>query len=83
MPMSAKNSGEDQTISTVSTDQGSVLININSASAKELDSLPGIGPVYAQNIIDHRPYSTVDDLVSKKVVSAGLLNKIKDKISVY
>jgi competence protein ComEA len=83
MPMSAKNSGEDQTISTVSTDQGSVLININSASAKELGSLPGIGPVYAQNIIDHRPYSTVDDLVSKKVVSAGLLNKIKDKISVY
>ena len=81
--LSAKNSGENQTISTGISSQGSGLIDINSVSLKELDSLPGIGPVYGQNIIDHRPYSTVDELVSKKVINQTTFDKIKDKISVY
>lgn len=59
------------------------LININSASLKELDSLPGIGPVYGQNIIDHRPYSAVEELVSKGAIKQSVYEKIKDKISVY
>ncbi len=81
--LSAKNSGENQTISTGISSQGSPLININAVSLKELDLLPGIGPVYGQNIIDHRPYSTVDELVSKKVINQTTFDKIKDKISVY
>lgn len=59
------------------------LININSASSSELDSLPGIGPITAQKIIDNRPYSSIEDLKSKKIVGQSVFDKIKDKIGVY
>lgn len=59
------------------------LININTASLKELDSLPGIGPVYGQNIIEQRPYSSVSDLSSKGVLKPATFEKIKDLVAVY
>ena len=59
------------------------LININTSDLKSLDSLSGIGPVYAQNIIEHRPYSNTSELVSKGVIPNNTYLKIKDKISVY
>jgi competence protein ComEA len=59
------------------------LININTASLKDLDGLPGIGQVYGQKIIDQRPYSDVNELVSKNVLKESVFNKIKDKISVF
>lgn len=59
------------------------LVNINTATLSELDSLPGIGQVYAQKIIDQRPYSDASELVSKKAVTQSIFEKIKDKISVY
>jgi len=58
-------------------------ININSASEKELDTLPGVGLVTAQKIIDNRPYQVLEDLVSKKVVSSKVFDNIKDKITLY
>lgn len=58
-------------------------ININSASLSELDSLPGIGPVTAQKIIDNRPYSSVDELLSKKVLTQKIFDKIKPNLSAY
>ena len=58
-------------------------ININSAPEKELDTLPGVGPVTAQKIIDNRPYQALEDLVSKKVVSSKVFDNIKDKITLY
>lgn len=62
--------------------QGS-LININTADLKTLDTLPGIGPVYGQNIIEHRPYSNVEDLLSKEVLKQSVYEKIKNNITVY
>lgn len=59
------------------------LININSASLDQLDSLPGIGPVTAQKIINARPFSSVDDMLAKKAVTNSVFQKIKDKITVY
>ena len=40
-------------------------MNLNTASAAELDALPGVGPVLAQRIVDHRkqgPFRSVDEL---------------------
>lgn len=59
------------------------IININTASAGELDRLSGIGPVTAQKIIDNRPYQTTEELLTRKIVGKSTFEKIKDKISTY
>ena len=59
------------------------LININTASAAQLDTLWGIGPATAQKIIDGRPYQDINDLRTKKLVKANVWEAIKDKITVY
>lgn len=59
----------------------SLTVNLNEASLSELETLPGIGPVTAQKIIDGRPYQTLEELVSKKAVGQSVFEKIKDKIS--
>lgn len=56
------------------------LININSATIEELDQLPGIGQVTANKIITNRPYNTMDELLTNKVVNKGVYEKIKDLI---
>lgn len=61
--------------------QNTYLININNASESELDKLPGIGPVTAQKIVAGRPYSSLEDLLTKKAVSRSVFEKIKDLIS--
>jgi competence protein ComEA len=62
---------------------GHVRINVNTADAKALELLPGIGPVSAQKVIDGRPYSRVEDLLERNAVSSATFEKIKDQISVY
>jgi competence ComEA-like helix-hairpin-helix protein len=56
------------------------LVDINSASAEELDKLPGIGPTRAQAIIANRPYNGKDDLTQRKIIPPNVYNQIKDKI---
>ena len=68
--------------SNSSNSDSTSLINVNSASESELDTLPGVGPVTAQKIIVNRPYQTIDELLSKKVVSSKVFSQIKDKVSV-
>lgn len=67
----------------INSESSNELININTASAKQLDELPGIGEVTADKIITNRPYSTVEDLVTKKAVSQSVLEKIQDQITLY
>lgn len=59
------------------------LININTASEAELDTLWGIGPATAQKIISGRPYQKIEELLTKKIVKSNVWEEIKDKISVY
>jgi competence protein ComEA len=75
--------GDNQSGSSVLGVGGSGLVNINTASIKELDTLYGIGPVYAQKIIEQRPYSNIEELVSKGVLKSATYEKIKDKLTVY
>lgn len=58
------------------------LININTGSQSELEKLVGIGPVYATNIIEHRPYSDLQELVTRGAISQKVLEKIKGEIVV-
>jgi len=57
------------------------LININSASISDLDSLTGVGLTTASKIIDNRPYSSVEELLERKIVGKSVFEKIKDQIT--
>ncbi len=67
----------------VVSSQKTGIVNINTATSKELESLHGIGPVYAQKIIDNRPYSNVNELLVKKVLPQKIYDNNKDKMTVY
>ena len=56
-------------------------IDLNSASAAELDKLPGVGPATAKKIIAGRPFTSVADL-SRAGVSAGAIAKITPMVTV-
>ena len=59
------------------------LVNINTASSAELDTLWGVGEATAKKIIDSRPYGAVEELLTKKAVKNNVYEAIKDSVSVY
>ncbi len=56
------------------------VISINTASEAELDSLWGIGAARAKTIIQNRPYSSLDELVTKAKITQDVLDKNQGKI---
>lgn len=60
------------------------LVNLNTAGPDALDGLPGIGPVTVQKIVAARaeqPFATLDELVTRKVLTNSQLDKIRDLVT--
>ncbi|TSC86356.1 MAG: competence protein ComEA [Microgenomates group bacterium Gr01-1014_7] len=83
VPLTGETGPGVHTGSSVSATNPQSKVNINTSTQAELEALPGIGPVTASKIISGRPYQTSDELVSKKVVSKIIFEKIKDSLVVY
>ena len=62
------------------------LIDINTASAAELEELPGIGPTTAQKIVEYRelngPFVNTEDIINVSGIGPGTYERIKDLITV-
>ncbi len=60
-------------------------VDINRATAEQLDALPGIGPSTAQAIVDHResngPYVSVDQLEDVRGIGPAKLDAIRDLVT--
>jgi DNA uptake protein ComE-like DNA-binding protein len=56
------------------------LIDINTASEKELASLPGIGDARATAIVKNRPYKGKNELKDRKIIPESVYNGIQDKV---
>lgn len=80
----AEASAEPTAASTAPT--GPVIVNINTATASELDALPGIGPVLAQRIIEYRQangdFRAPEELTKVKGIGQARLEEIWDLITV-
>lgn len=70
---------------TTSGSSGS-LVNVNTASESDLEALPGIGPVLAQEIIDYRtqngPFASVDQLDDVSGIGPATLDDLRDLVTV-
>ena len=56
-------------------------IDINSATEKQLEALPGIGPARSRAIIAGRPYAELSELVTKKALTQPVLDGVKDRLA--
>src|SRR5699024_5678130 len=61
-------------------------LDLNVASASELEALPGVGPVLAQRIVEHReafgPFASVDGLLEVSGVGPAVLEKLRSGVRV-
>ncbi|WP_240675441.1 ComEA family DNA-binding protein [Cellulomonas endophytica] len=64
---------------------GGAPADLATATAAELDALPGLGPVLAARVVEHRastPFTTVDDLLEVPGIGPALLERLRDHVTV-
>jgi competence protein ComEA len=78
--------GAGATIPGTGATGGGTLININSASATELEELDGVGEVIAAAIVDYRtqngPFTSVDQLEDVSGIGPATMEGIRDSVTV-
>jgi len=78
------NKGQTQDMSGGSAQPGK--ININTATARELESLPGIGPVYSQRIVQYREkngsFRSIEDLTKVQGIGSAKMKDLRDLVSI-
>jgi competence protein ComEA len=57
-------------------------IDLNTATADELEALPGIGPVKAKAIVDGRPYASMADFEAKGIIAKSTFDKLRDAVEI-
>lgn len=57
------------------------VVNVNSASKTQLESLPGMSAKQSENVINNRPYSSKHDLVAKGIISQEEYDRIADRLT--
>lgn len=68
------------TVAATKADAKKEPMDINTASEKELASLPKIGEARAKAIVKGRPYAGKDDLIIKKIIPQDAYDAIKDVV---
>ncbi len=63
-------------------DPGSLVVNINTATSKQLQTVPGIGPTRAAQIIAGRPYESVGDLTGVVGIGTKTLEGLRPFVTV-
>lgn len=62
--------------------EGSLVVNVNTASTDELRTLPGIGPALARLVEANRPYSTVDELINVRGIGPQTMESLRPLVTV-
>jgi competence protein ComEA len=85
-PSAPTASAGSATANTAGTEGQGALVDINTASATQLEELPGVGPITAQAIISHReqsgPFASVDDLLDVRGIGEAKLEALRDLATV-
>lgn len=86
LPFAGEKVSQPQSQSTPGSGSGSSSttdsIPLNTATAKQLQTLKGVGEVTAQKIIDNRPFTNVSELLSKKIVGEKVYSDIAPQLSI-
>ncbi len=78
-----ENHKEPVTIRDEGEVSGSKIINVNTATQAELEDLWGIGEARAKDIIENRPYASLEELQTKAKVPANVIERNEGKMSIY
>lgn len=57
--------------------EGDLIVNVNTATPQELETIPGVGPTLAREIIRGRPYEKIEDLERVRGIGSYTLNEMR------